>query len=222
MPPVRKVGAPTSVCNATGRLSDRELACSTHLSRTIPARPLRPLSGLCKQHRNGDPLGVTDSPPENQQCDLTPPKGHVDGSPPAADEAPRRVLSCSTSGQPRTPITTASVAPRWNANGGRISRVALAVSTCAGSPVADSLRTSLKGLGFAHAILCPSFARLLARPEGFEPPTNGFEGRTSRFQRVAALRNLSQLLGMRRARIPGIRRFSHRSLRILRTGCGRC
>ncbi len=62
----------------------------------------------------------------------------------------------------------------------------------------------------------------LARLAGVEPAARGFEGRMTPAQGVARLRNRSQLLGTRQAWIPGSRRFSHRSPRILRTGCGRC
>ena len=61
---------------------------------------------------------------------------------------------------------------------------------CEVSPVADSLRTSFKGPGSANEFSCPSFARLLARLEGVEPPARGFEGRCSiqlSYRRVQAI-----------------------------------
>ena len=88
--------------------------------------------------------------------------------------------------------------------------------------VADSLRTSSKGPRLATVASPLHFMYLRARLEGLEPPTNGYEGRMRRTQGVARLRNRLQLLGTRQAWIPGSRRLSHRSPRILRTGCGRC
>jgi len=48
-----------------------------------------------------------------------------------------------------------------------------------GTPITgrDSLRTPFEGQGWENDALCPHFACLLARLEGFDPRHHGFEGR---------------------------------------------
>jgi len=119
-----------------------------------------------------------------------------------------------------TRVTTDPNDPPRRSNAERVGRAGDMSSDSLS--VADSLRTSSKGPRLATVASPLHFMYLRARLEGLEPPTNGFEGRMRRTQGVARLRNRLQLLGTRQAWIPGSRRLSHRSPRILRTGCGRC
>jgi len=81
----------------------------------------------------------------------------------------------------------------------------------------------LRAQGWRMTLWCPHFACLLARLEGFEPPTHGFDSRMRPIHRVARIRNpVANYSGWSSPGFQGFRRFSNRSPRILRTGCGRC